>query len=39
MDIEIIIVCARDIVALLRDAGYSTVEQVKLWLNAVDPSH
>ena len=35
----VIIVCARDIVALLRDAGYSTVEQVKLWLNAVDSSH
>ena len=33
----VIIVCARDIVGLLRDAGYSTPEQVNLWLDAVDP--
>jgi hypothetical protein len=31
----IIVVCARDIVALLREAGYGTVDQVTAWLDAI----
>jgi hypothetical protein len=33
----VIVVCARDVVALLRAAGYSTVEQVGQWLDSIDP--
>ena len=33
----VIVVCAQDIVGLLSEAGYSTPEQVNLWLDAVDP--
>ncbi|MDL1862227.1 restriction endonuclease [Betaproteobacteria bacterium PRO7] len=33
----VIVVCARDIVALLREAGYATVDQLSKWLDSIDP--
>ena len=33
----VIIVSARDIVTLLREAGYATAEEVQTWLSALDP--
>jgi hypothetical protein len=33
----VIVVCARDIVALLREAGYATVDHLQKWLDSIDP--
>ena len=33
----IVIVCARDIVTLLREKGYATLEEVMRWLDCLDP--